>query len=305
MVSASGDASLRLIYGGDVQPVDQSKIPDFKNFRPGMFQEVAPGQHSRREALRRLGAVGPEHAALQHEEGQAGADGLGVDLQPEVQGRGHRAYDNLDPNRGRSRSTWKPGEAESSARITDPYEADARPSSTRRSSCSSSKEAADQEVLGPRFEDEIDLVQERRRRDRRPRGRHPDLNPLQAAGAPVKDTIPKEGATGWFSTPGWSSSHLRRTSRAATSGSPGHLDPEAVQAEQAIYFGETPVNSKEPARGMDKLSEGLVRQVPRERAAGPTSKKISFWKTPLSRKMPTTARTTAFRTPSGNRPGRS
>ena len=30
MVSASGDASLRLIYGKDVQPVDPSKIPDFK-----------------------------------------------------------------------------------------------------------------------------------------------------------------------------------------------------------------------------------------------------------------------------------
>src|SRR5580765_6055655 len=32
LVSASGDASLRLIYGKDVQPVDVSKIPDFKNF---------------------------------------------------------------------------------------------------------------------------------------------------------------------------------------------------------------------------------------------------------------------------------
>ncbi len=32
MVSASGDASLRLIYGKDVQAVDVSKIPDFKNF---------------------------------------------------------------------------------------------------------------------------------------------------------------------------------------------------------------------------------------------------------------------------------
>src|SRR5437868_11617054 len=32
MVSASGDASLRLIYGKDVQPVDTSKVPDFKNF---------------------------------------------------------------------------------------------------------------------------------------------------------------------------------------------------------------------------------------------------------------------------------
>ena len=32
MVSASGDASLRLIYGKDVQAVDPAKIPDYKNF---------------------------------------------------------------------------------------------------------------------------------------------------------------------------------------------------------------------------------------------------------------------------------
>src|SRR5436189_4762068 len=32
LVSASGDASLRLIYGKDVQPVDPSRIPDYKNF---------------------------------------------------------------------------------------------------------------------------------------------------------------------------------------------------------------------------------------------------------------------------------
>jgi putative spermidine/putrescine transport system substrate-binding protein len=32
MVSASGDASLRLIYGKNVQPVDPAKVPDYKNF---------------------------------------------------------------------------------------------------------------------------------------------------------------------------------------------------------------------------------------------------------------------------------
>src|SRR3954465_13031037 len=32
MVSASGDTSLRLIYGKDVQPIDVSKTPDYKNF---------------------------------------------------------------------------------------------------------------------------------------------------------------------------------------------------------------------------------------------------------------------------------
>src|SRR5215510_7196310 len=32
MVSASGDASLRLISGGDVAAVDVNKVPDYKNF---------------------------------------------------------------------------------------------------------------------------------------------------------------------------------------------------------------------------------------------------------------------------------
>src|SRR5205085_2140209 len=34
LVSASGDASLRLIRGGDVQPVNVNLIPDWKNFIP-------------------------------------------------------------------------------------------------------------------------------------------------------------------------------------------------------------------------------------------------------------------------------
>src|SRR5438067_6628278 len=36
LVSASGDASLRLIYGKDVQPVNPALIPDFKNFIPAL-----------------------------------------------------------------------------------------------------------------------------------------------------------------------------------------------------------------------------------------------------------------------------
>src|SRR5438477_2236726 len=33
MVSASGDADLRLIYGGDVKPMNPDLVPDFKNFQ--------------------------------------------------------------------------------------------------------------------------------------------------------------------------------------------------------------------------------------------------------------------------------
>src|SRR4051794_15500762 len=40
MVSASGDASLRLVYGGDVAAVDTSRVPGFKQFFRG-FQSAA------------------------------------------------------------------------------------------------------------------------------------------------------------------------------------------------------------------------------------------------------------------------
>src|SRR5690606_22218380 len=36
LVSASGDASLRLILGGNVQPIDVKLIPDFENFVPAL-----------------------------------------------------------------------------------------------------------------------------------------------------------------------------------------------------------------------------------------------------------------------------
>ena len=72
LVSASGDASLRLIYGKDVQPVDTVEDPRLQELRQGV--PVAAEQHGRRQALRHLAAVGAEHAPVQHEEGEPGAD---------------------------------------------------------------------------------------------------------------------------------------------------------------------------------------------------------------------------------------
>ena len=62
--------------------------------------QVASAQHGQGRALRRLAAVGPEHAHLQHEEGQARSGELVGDLQPEVQGQDHRP-EQPDPDRGR------------------------------------------------------------------------------------------------------------------------------------------------------------------------------------------------------------
>ena len=74
LVSASGDASLRLIYGHDVVPVNVNLIPQWKNFLPVL--QVAGRTTRQRHPLRHLAAVGPEHADLQHEAGEAGPDEL-------------------------------------------------------------------------------------------------------------------------------------------------------------------------------------------------------------------------------------
>ncbi len=127
-VSASGDASLRLIYGHDVQPVNPNLIPDWKNFIPALKSpphntvkgvhygiSLQWGRSGQSDPDRRRGAVPVEGAAVAQDHGSVRAE--------------------LDPvQRG-----GQPAEA---------------------------AEAADQEVLGARLGRDRP-VQERRRRHRR------------------------------------------------------------------------------------------------------------------------------------------
>ena len=98
MVSASGDASLRLIYGKDVQAVDPSKIPDFKNFNKA-FQSppnnTVDGKHYGISLQ-----WGPNTLLYNTQKVKPAPTLVGVDLQPEVQGQDHGAGQ-PDPDRGR------------------------------------------------------------------------------------------------------------------------------------------------------------------------------------------------------------
>jgi putative spermidine/putrescine transport system substrate-binding protein len=53
-----------------------------------------------------------------------------------------------------------------------------------------------------------------------------------------------------------------------------------VQAEQAIYFGETPVNKK-ACKIMDQLSKGACAQYSANKTEG-YYRSIKFWKTPIT-----------------------
>ena len=117
MVSASGDASLRLIYGKDVQPVDPSKIPDFKNFNKA-FQSppnnTVGGKHYGISLQ-----WGPNMLIYNTQKVKPAPTSWCVDLHLEVQGQGHGARQ-PDPDRGRGAVPDE--DAQPSLGIKDPYE---------------------------------------------------------------------------------------------------------------------------------------------------------------------------------------
>src|SRR5579871_5321985 len=250
MVSASGDASLRLIYGGDVQPVDPSKIPSFKDFNKA-FQ--SPPNNT----------VNGKHYGISL---QWGPNTLLYS--PKYKGL-ITVPDN--PIQIADVALYLKS-AQPSLKITDPYEL------TQTQFNAAIKLLQQQKPLIKKYwdlaSDEIDLF---KNGDAVIGASWPyQTNTLQAAGAPVKDLIPKEGATGWLDT--WMvSSHTHNLACAYKW--LAYISTPKVQAEQAIYFGETPVNSKACA-WMNKLSKGSCQKY---HANAPLAyfRKIYFWKTPL------------------------
>lgn len=101
---------------------------------------------------------------------------------------------------------------------------------------------------------------------------------LKAAGAPVADTIPAEGATAWGDS--WMIAAKAPHPNCAYLWT-AYVSTPKVQAQQALFFGETPVNTKACAE-MEALQSGSCAQY----HAGETAAyfdPIKFWKTPLQR----------------------
>ena len=102
-------------------------------------------------------------------------------------------------------------------------------------------------------------------------------NTLRAQKVKVADLIPKEGTTGWLDT--WMLSAKSKNADCAYKWLQ-HISTPKVQAQQAIYFGETPVNRK-ACSWMNRLSKGSCAQY---HANAPLAYRLSidFWKTPVA-----------------------
>jgi putative spermidine/putrescine transport system substrate-binding protein len=267
MVSASGDASLRLIYGHDVQPVDPSKVPSFKDF--GKAFQSPPNNTVGGKHYGISLQWGPNTLLYNTKKVHPAPTSWSVIYSPTYKGR-ITVPDN--PIQIADAALYLKSH-QPSLGITDPYELNqaqfnATIALLRR-----------QKPLIKKYwalaSDEIDLF---KNGDAVVGASWPyQTNTLQADGAPVKDLVPKEGATGWLDT--WMvSSHTKNLDCAYKW--LAWISTPKVQAEQAIYFGETPVNSK-ACVWMNKLSKGSCAKY---HANAPLRyfKQIYFWKTPIA-----------------------
>ena len=267
LVSASGDADLRLIYSGDVKPVNIGLIPSWKDFHP--FLQAPP-----------FNTIGGKHYGVSYEFGP------NVLLYSTKMFKSAPASWSVLYNKQFAGQVTVPNnpiqiadaalylsKVKPSLGITDPYE-----------------------LTQPQFNATVSLLKQQ----------HPlikkywDLasqeislfqsgttvvgaawpyqtNTLQAAGAKVADTIPSQGATGWADT--WMLGTKAPHPNCAYKWMQWTTTPK-VQAQQAVYFGETPANKLAcPLMNADQKGACAAYHANAPEAYFNT---IKFWKTPLS-----------------------
>ncbi|MEO8745052.1 MAG: ABC transporter substrate-binding protein [Candidatus Dormiibacterota bacterium] len=267
MVSASGDADLRLIYSGDVKPMNEKLIPDFTNFQT-YFQ--APPYNT----------IAGIHYGISL---QWGPNMLLYSTKKFVNPPTSWSVIYDANNSGLVTVPDNPIQIADAALylmktqpklgIKDPYEL------TKVQFDATVALLTKQRPLIKKYwalaSDEISLFQNG---DVVVGAAWPyQTIQLKLAGAPVDDTIPTEGATGWGDT--WMLATKAPHPNCAYLWTQ-YVSTPKVQAEQALFFGETPVNSKACAE-MEALQTGSCAQYHADKGSAYFDT-IKFWKTPIA-----------------------
>ncbi len=267
MVSASGDASLRLIYGKAVQPVNPKLIPDFKNFIPAL---KSPPHNTIKGVHYGISLQwGPNTLLYNTKKVKPKPASWSILYSSKYKGR-ITVPDN--PIQIADAALYL-SKAQPSLGITDPYELNQKQFGAAVNLLKRQKPLI--KKYWALASDEIDLF---KNGDAVLGASWPyQTNTLIADKAPVADLIPKEGATGWADT--WMLSAHAKHPNCAYKWMAWVSTPK-VQAQQAIYFGETPANTK-ACTIMDKLAPGSAKQY-HCGASKAYFNSIKFWKTPVA-----------------------
>jgi len=266
MVSASGDADLRLIYNGSVKPMNTDLIPDWKNFQT-KFQSppfnTINGIHYGISLQ-----WGPNTLLYNTDKFPTAPTSWGALYDPQYTGL-ITVPDNAIQiaDAALYLSVKNP-----SLKITDPYEL------TQTQFDAVVNLLKTQKPLVKKYWPDIATEETLFKSGDVVLGAAWPImtTDLHLAGAHTADTIPSEGATGWADT--WmlatNAPHPNCAYKWAA-----WVSTAKVQAEQAINYGETPVN-KGACAEMESLSPSSCANF---HANAPESyfNSIKFWKTPI------------------------
>jgi putative spermidine/putrescine transport system substrate-binding protein len=267
MVSASGDASLRLIDGSNVKPMNVNLVPEWKNFIPQLQSpphNTVDGKHygislqwGPNTLLYNTRSVTPAPTSWATIYSSQYKGAITVPNNPIQIADAALYLSKSNPSLG----------------ITDPYEL------TIAQLNAATKLLSQQRPLIKKYwalaSDEIELF---KNGDVAVGAAWPyQTNTLVADKVPVKDLIPIQGATGWADT--WMlSAHAKHPNCAYKW--VNWVSTPKVQAQQAISFGETPANTK-ACPYMEEIQKGSCTQY---HANAPSAyfDSIKFWKTPVT-----------------------
>jgi putative spermidine/putrescine transport system substrate-binding protein len=265
MVSASGDASLRLIKGGDVQPVNVDLIPGYADFS----EALKSPPHNTIDGVHYGVSLqwGPNTLLYDTEKVSPAPTSWEVLYDPKYSGQITVPNNPIQiADAALYLSVTQPDLG-----ITDPYELNEDQFNAAVDLLKQQKPLI--KKYWALASDEIDLF---KNGDVVLGASWPyQTNTLQADNVPVKDLVPDEGATGWADT--WMLSAKSQHPNCAYLWMQ-HVSTPLVQAQQAIFFGETPANTKACAE-MDKIDPGSCAKYHADADAA-YFETIKFWKTP-------------------------
>jgi putative spermidine/putrescine transport system substrate-binding protein len=267
MVSASGDATLRLISGGNVQAVNVNLVPEWKNFIP----QLQSPQHNTVNGVHYGISLqwGPNSLLYNTSKVTQAPTSWQAIYSPKYKGAVTVPANTIQI----ADAALYLSKAQPSLGITDPYELTEPQLSAAVSLLKQQRPLIKKYWTGAADEAELfkngDVVI----------GAAWPLatNTLEADKVPVKELIPVQGATGWADT--WMiSSHTKHVNCAYKW--INWVSTPQVQAEQAISFGETPAN-KLACPDMEKIKAGSCVKY---HANAPSAyfESIKFWKTPVT-----------------------
>jgi putative spermidine/putrescine transport system substrate-binding protein len=267
MVSASGDASLRLISGGNVQAVNVELISEWKNFIP---QLQSPRHNT-------VGGVhygislqwGPNTLLYNTKSVTPAPTSWEAIYSPKFKGA---VTVPANPIQIADAALYL-SKSQPSLGISDPYELTEAQLNAAVNLLKSQRPLVKKYWTGAA--DEVELF---KNGDAVIGAAWPlQTNTLEADKVPVKELIPVQGATGWADT--WMISSHTKHLNCAYKWINWVSNPK-VQAQQAISFGETPANTL-ACPFMEQIKKGSCTKY---HANAPSAyfESIKFWKTPVT-----------------------